>query len=306
MANSETFTARVIVSFGRQARVRRADGSECGARAGQRKLEFVCGDSVTCRGDAQHEEVHIVSVAPRLRVLERSNARGGGEAVVANIDLLVAVIAPAPQPDLFLLDRYLAAAHAAGLSALIVVNKVDLEGGQALLESARLLAQALNLHALACSADSGHGIAALRDAIGGRVAVLVGQSGVGKSSLLRLLVPAAEARVQALDRDAEGRHTTTRSESFDLEGGGAIIDSPGVRDFAPAIATLPAGHLGFADIAALAGGCRFGDCRHWQEPHCAVRDAAQSGRLDPRRYESYRRLRRLYENLRPAPGSARR
>jgi ribosome biogenesis GTPase len=115
-------------------------------------------------------------------------------------------------------------------------------------------------------------------------------------------VPDSEASVGALIRDDEGRHTTTATRFYALPGGGAILDSPGVRDFAPALDRLHDAALGFSEIEALSPGCRFGDCRHLREPDCAVRGAL-GGQISERRYESYRRLRRLSERLRAAPGS---
>jgi ribosome biogenesis GTPase len=131
----------------------------------------------------------------------------------------------------------------------------------------------------------------------GTRAALVGQSGVGKSSLVRRLLPQAEVAVGALVREEEGRHTTTAARLFDLPQGAALIDSPGVRDFAPAVSALDERTLGFPEVERLAGGCRFKDCRHLREPGCAVRAAAQDGSWHARRYESYRRLRRLRDRL---------
>jgi ribosome biogenesis GTPase len=136
----------------------------------------------------------------------------------------------------------------------------------------------------------------------GSVAALVGQSGVGKSSLVRKLIPLSDAPVGELDRDEEGRHTTTTSRMFDLPRGGHLVDSPGVRDFAPAIDKLDARTLGFAEVARLAPGCKFQDCQHMREPSCAVQKAVESRALDARRYESYRRMRRLFEELTKARG----
>jgi ribosome biogenesis GTPase len=138
--------------------------------------------------------------------------------------------------------------------------------------------------------------------------VLVGQSGVGKSSLVNALLPGMQIQIEtdSLMREEEGRHTTTASRSYPLESGGTLIDSPGVRDFAPAIEQLDSQTLGFPEVDRLANACRFQDCRHMQEPACAVIGAVESGTLSARRYESYRRLRRRYSDLVEARGPARR
>ena len=305
MPDPGLFAASLIVTFGRHARVRADSGREFNARPMGRKMDCVCGDRVECRRDPEHDEIHIVSVQPRRSLLQRADARGRSEPVVANIDLLAVVAAPTPAPDYFLIDRYLAAAHCAGIAALLVANKLDLEGGETTLRTLRQLAEPLGIPVLATCATDGHGMTELQQRFTGRAGVLVGQSGVGKSSLLQAILPLTAFSTQELDRDDEGRHTTTRSEMFLLPGGGAIIDSPGVRDFAPAIAALEPRALGFAEVEKLAPNCRFKDCLHMREPNCAVIEAVAGGVFDARRYESYRRLRRLFEDLQPAPGDRR-
>jgi ribosome biogenesis GTPase len=159
---------------------------------------------------------------------------------------------------------------------------------------------------LACSTRTGEGMDAILAACAGATTAFVGQSGVGKSSLIRRFVPLADIAVGDLVREEEGRHTTTASHLFDLPGGGSLIDSPGVRDFAPAIDRLDSGHLGFIEVARLAPECRFTDCRHMREPGCAVTAAVAAGTMHARRYESYRRLRRLFEELTEARGPQKR
>ena len=292
-----TVIGSVIATFGRHLEVRTAEGAQLQARPFGRTLGVVCGDVVRCRLDRQHEEVHVIEVLPRRNALWRANARGGAEAVVANLTELLVVLAPLPLPDLFVTDRYLCAATAASVPATLVVNKSDL-GIDAALAAELDAYAAAEYPALSCSAASGAGMSELVAALGpGTVAALVGQSGVGKSSLVRCLLPHAEIAVGELVRAEEGRHTTTAARLFDLPNGAALIDSPGVRDFAPAVSALDERTLGFPEVARLAAGCRFSDCRHMREPGCAVRAAADSGALAPRRYESYRRLRRLREEL---------
>lgn len=297
----DTFDAVVIAAFGRHFLVRDLTGREMKARPFGRALVVVCGDRVRCRLDPRNDEVHVLELLPRASALFRSNARGASEPVVANLSLLLVVLAPIPVPDLFVVDRYLAAALSGSIPSTLVVNKRELG------ISSELRAELDSLTAagydwLECSARSDEGIAALLDRCSGKVATLVGQSGVGKSSLVRRLIPEASVEVGELVREEDGRHTTSASRLFDLPRGGHLIDSPGVRDFAPAIDRLDGGNLGFIEVARLAPGCRFQDCRHMREPACAVRAAVESRAISARRYESYRRLRRLQEELTLARG----
>jgi len=297
-----TPVARVTAAYGRHLLLRTPDGGELRARPFGRALGAVCGDQVRWRRDARHDEVHAVEVLPRRNVLWRANTRGGAEAVVANLDRLLVVLAPLPAAELFVIDRYLAAATAADIPATLIVNKSDLGIPQGL--AAELGAYAAAGYAwLGCAAQDGSGLAELRAALKpGSLNALVGQSGVGKSSLVRALLPQAQIAIGSLVREEEGRHTTTAARLFELPQGSSLIDSPGVRDFAPALSALDERTLGFAEVARLAAQCRFSDCRHMKEPGCAVRAAAEAGTLYPRRYESYRRLRRLREGLSGARG----
>ena len=293
----ETVTGRVIAAFGRQVLVRTTTGEQLRARPFGRALIIVCGDQVRCRIDAHHEEVHVIEVLPRRTALYRANARGATEPVVANLTQLLVVLAPLPVPDFFVVDRYLAAATDAGVEPTLVVNKSDLGLDERLSAELDVYAQA-GYASVHTSADSGAGLDALRAAIApGAIAALVGQSGVGKSSLVQVLVPQAKVAIGELVREEDGRHTTTAARLFDLPHGAALIDSPGVRDFAPAVNALDERSLGFTEVRRLAVGCRFADCRHMREPGCAVQAAVESGAMSARRYESYRRLRRLHEEL---------
>ena len=301
MSAGPEFTARVIAAFGRHLIVRDPEGREHEARPFGRRLSVVCGDEVRCETDARHGEAHVMEVLPRRTGLYRSNLRADEEPVVANISLLLVTLAPVPAPDLFIVDRYLCAAASAGMRAALVLNKADLPPPAELAPELAVLT-ALGYPVMTCSAQDGAGIEALRQLCRTETAAFVGQSGVGKSSLTSALVPGADIRTGGLMREEDGRHTTTASRLYDIPGGGALIDSPGVRDFAPAIERLEPTSLGFVEVAARAPDCRFDDCRHLREPGCAVQAAVAAGDIGARRYESYRRLRRLREQLQEAAG----
>jgi ribosome biogenesis GTPase len=304
--DADAFEADVIAAFGRHLLVRNAAGEELRARPSGRKLSIVCGDRVRCETDRVNEAL-IVEVLPRRTLLARANLRGESEPVVANVTQLVVVVAPLPAPDFFIVDRYLCAATAAGIGGALAVNKADLQADR--IDDAELAAYAdAGYRHLACSAKAGDGLEELKSTLAGAISVLVGQSGVGKSSLVSALLPDTKIATGELMREEEGRHTTTASRAYPLNfpsgHGGTLIDSPGVRDFAPAIDQLDARTLGFPEVAQLSGSCRFQDCRHMQEPACAVIAAVETGGLHARRYESYRRLRRRYADLVEARGPA--
>ena len=212
--------ATVLVAHGARARVRFPDASEALARAAGRDLQFVCGDEVRCGRDAQHSQWQIQRVMPRRSALYRSNARGRAELVAANLTLLVVVVAPRPQPDFFLVDRYLAAAASAGLGALLLANKAD-QSFDSPLQKEMAVLEATGCATLSCSALSGAGLPALRAQLQGQVVMFVGQSGAGKTSLLRELAPGCDAPVGELLKGQEGRHTTSAACLYPLPEGGA-------------------------------------------------------------------------------------
>jgi ribosome biogenesis GTPase len=287
--------AQVVAAHGRHLFILDAHGLRHAARVFGRGTQVVCGDRVTCRRDEQHDIWHVLEALPRRSAIYRSDAQGRPELVAANIDLLVVVTAAVPEPDWFVIDRYLAAAASAPARALLVHNKSDLPSDERM-EAELAHYQRSGYPLLRCSTRTGAGLEELRTELSRHASLLVGQSGVGKSSLLQALVPDSQARVGELMRDRDGRHTTTATSLHGLPGGGELLDSPGVRDFAPAPERLAPPSLGFIEIDSLQQPCRFSDCRHLEEPGCAVRAAVETGQMTARRYESYRRLRRLYDD----------
>src|SRR5277367_1670366 len=287
-------TGTVLASFGRGVLVQSGDSVvRCGLKG--RKLRVVCGDRVTWAYPPSADGPSVESIEPRRNLIERIDARGRPEPVAANIDRLAIVVASEPLPDWFLVDRYWAGAVLKDLGALLIVNKSDLGTGmiQCQIEDYRKL----HLRCLEVSCQTGEGIAALQRELAGRVTLLVGQSGVGKSSLVNALAPEAAAQTAELTRDAEGRHTTTTARWYQLGANAGVVDAPGVRDFAPPASLARAAERGFVEIHARSADCRFNDCRHLEEPGCAVRSAVTNNQIAARRYESYRRLFRLYEKL---------
>ena len=286
----------VLASYGRGVLVQ-ANGMTLHCTLSGRKQRIVCGDRVTWAYPPSADGPSIQSIEPRRNLIERIDARGRAEPVAANIDRLAIVVAAEPAPDWFLVDRYWAGAVLKDLDGLLIVNKLDL-GTEAIgpeLETYR----ALQLNCIEVSSQSTAGMGDLGRRLADGVTLLVGQSGVGKSSLVNALIPEAAAQTAELTRDVEGRHTTTTARWYQLSATAAIIDAPGVRDFAPPASLVRAAERGFVEIHRLSVNCRFNDCRHMEEPGCAVRNAVPAQQIAGRRYESYRRLFRLYEKLVP-------
>jgi ribosome biogenesis GTPase len=290
---------RVVASHGRDAMVIGADGSRVHCRLQGRRLAAVCGDRVRwLAASTEGGAGIIVEILPRANLLARISSRGDPEPVAANLTQLVAVVAPVPAPDFGLCDRYLAAAEWNGLSACVVANKSDLEDSGSLLDEPLADYARIGYPVLRSSKRLAHGVDALRERLAGSTSVLVGQSGVGKSSLTNALVPGVAATVDEVARASNsGRHTTTTSSLYALPSGGELIDSPGVRDFSPPLPPPREVAGGFREIAALANGCRFRDCLHRHEPGCRVAAAVAEGAVSVRRLESYRRLLALAEQM---------
>ncbi len=288
---------RVVASHGRDARVLDESGLLVHCRLHGRRLAVVCGDRVRwLPGPTEGGAGTIVETLPRATLLSRISARGTAEPVAANLTQLVAVVAPVPAPDFGLCDRYLAAAEWAGLDACVVANKDDLPAGAlgATLEEYGRIGYPV----LRSSRQGNEGIDALRAQLAGRTSVLVGQSGVGKSSLTNRLVPGVEAAVDEVSRASEnGRHTTSTASLYALPSGGELIDSPGVRDFSPPLPAARDVAGGYREIAAEAAQCRFRDCLHRREPGCAVAAAVAAGDIAMRRLDSYRQLLALAEDM---------
>jgi ribosome biogenesis GTPase / thiamine phosphate phosphatase len=289
---------RVVASHGRDAEILDDDGHRVHCRLHGRRLAVVCGDRVRwAPGRTEGGAGLVVEILPRRSVLARLTLRGETEIVAANLTQLVAVVAPAPAPDFGLCDRYLAAAVWSGLGACIVANKCDLafpDEMAAALEDYRRIGFAV----VRASKREAGGVEMLREQLAGETSVLVGQSGVGKSTLINLLVPGVEAEVDSVSRATEsGRHTTTSSSLYAVPTGGELVDSPGVRDFSPPLPGAREIGSGFREVAGLSGNCRFRDCLHRAEPGCAVIAAASRGEIAARRLASYLRLLRLAEEM---------
>ncbi|WP_136248762.1 small ribosomal subunit biogenesis GTPase RsgA [Halomonas borealis] len=291
---------RVTAHFGRTLDVR-PEGDDAPVRCHLRaNLEgLVTGDRVIWRAGQDGSGV-VVARGERESVLERPDARGQLKPVAANIDQILIVFAVEPEPHANLIDRYLVAAEATGIAPVLVLNKADLlpdSGGdlRALLERYA----ALGYPVVTTSTAHDGGLDALYRRLAGRTSAFVGQSGVGKSSLIDRLLPDEALRIGALSEDSrKGRHTTTTARLYAFaprandtgSEPGELIDSPGIREFGLTHLDEQQVTEGFIEFRDYLGRCRFRDCRHRREPGCALLAAVDNGNIHADRFTSYRRI----------------
>jgi ribosome biogenesis GTPase len=275
-------------------RLRLANGERVDSRIKGKKLRPVCGDRVLAKPIENESDWLITQILERDNELSRPNLRGNVEVLAANIELLLVVAAASPTPDWFIVDRYLCAAESMGARAAVIFNKTDIAAADA----NHADYGDIGYDTVRCSAISGENIEQISELLRGQTAIIVGQSGVGKSSIINTLLGSDSLRTAEISsKTREGRHTTVNSEMLELPGGARIIDSPGVRDYAPALREIGQVLQGFHEIESAGQSCRFANCRHLREPGCAVKEAVESGTISARRYESYRRLLALTEKL---------
>lgn len=281
----------VIAHYGVQLDVEPIDEPNnpyrCNMRANLPAL--VTGDRVVWRAGKNQSGV-IVAHLPRTSELARPDPQGQLKPVAANIDYIVLVIAPAPKPHGNLIDRYLVAAEAVGIEPIILLNKTDLLNDTSEIAIKKNLLNVyrdIGYQVLETSTVTNQGLNALKTLLNDHTSVFVGQSGVGKSSLLNHLMPGINIKVGALsERTEKGTHTTTAAHLFHMPDGGILIDSPGIREFG--LWHMEANEVihGFREFHPFIGHCRFRDCRHEQEPGCAIRTA----KITPERMASWRHI----------------
>ncbi|WP_373508460.1 ribosome small subunit-dependent GTPase A [Thiocapsa sp.] len=283
---------RVVVRHGANLAVEDTDGGITHCLSRQNIGHPVCGDRVVWQRTADNQGV-VTAILPRQTLLSRPDFGGRDKPLAANLTRLVILIAPRPEPSDYLIDQYLVAAETMGVAAIIVANKMDLldPDERAAFHDRFAFYEAIGYPLLWTSLREPETLVELIRRLGGQTSILVGQSGVGKSSLVKVLLPDREIQIGRLSRATGlGRHTTSAATCYRLADDGALIDSPGVRSFRTGPLDRDALQQGFRELRPYIGHCRFADCRHDREPDCAIRGAVAEGLIAPQRLANFKHL----------------
>ncbi len=281
----------LVANYGASVEIEDNNGTSHRCLLRQNLPSLVTGDRVVWQPASEGGVVS--ALLPRRSVLSRPDQLGEQKPVAANIDQIMVVAAAAPEFSPELIDQYLAAAELAGIRPVLVFNKIDLvdEAKRAAVEELLQRYRHIGYDIVETSTKASHGLDRLRQQLQGKTSVFVGQSGVGKSSLVKALLPEHEIVVGELSQQSGlGQHTTSTARLYHLPDGGTLIDSPGVREFRLwPMSRMELAH-GFREFTHHLGKCRFRDCQHETEPQCALREAVERGEISVRRLESYLRL----------------
>jgi ribosome biogenesis GTPase len=283
---NQTQQGTVTAAYGKRYGVELEDGRQISCVTRGKKNDLACGDIVEVKLTDAHEGV-VESFKPRSSLLYRSNAYKT-KLLAANVTQAVIVLATQPSFYEALLNRCLIAAEAAGIEALIILNKCDLaenDDARRALERYRKLGY--RVQPLSAKQD----ITPLKQWLNGHTSVLVGQSGMGKSTIVNALLPELKIRTQEVSAVLDsGKHTTTAAHLYHLGADSHLIDSPGLQEFGLHHLSMDQLEKAFVEFRPYLGKCRFNNCRHLKEPDCAVIQAVNEGQIEPQRLRYYQEL----------------
>lgn len=290
---TEMLTGRVIAHLGKALLVEDSSGETARCHKRTKLEQPAVGDYVHWTKTEQGAG-RVEHLLPRQSLLSRPSKNGKTRPVAANLDQIVIIIAVNPTIDPLLLDQYLVVCEKQQLTPLILLNKIDLLDPISRQSTNELIKdyQDLAYEVIEVSAKNKLGLHQLRQQLAHKTSLLVGQSGVGKSSLTNALLPDLDIQTKALSTASGlGKHTTTSTTMYKLPGGGDIMDSPGVNIFG--LANISEFDLanGYREIKKRADQCKFANCLHINEPKCVVKDDLEKGKLSPQRYQRYLKLR---------------
>jgi ribosome biogenesis GTPase len=283
--------SRVITRYPSAALVEFSDGDILECHIKRSLSELVCGDYVDTI--LSNNDCVVSGILPRKTVLSRFTGRGDRKNIAANIDQILIVTSASPEPDRYIIDKYIVACEITGIIPILLVNKTDILSIDELrgLRTVLALYQQLGYQVLYTSVKQDRGLDEIRQLLQQKTSVLTGKSGVGKSSIIKILIPDIDIRIGELSKDNQhGKHTTTNAYLYHVDSDSHIIDSPGIRDFGLSNLTDTEVVTGFREFHQFENDCRFHNCRHLNEPGCGIRQAVEAGLINPGRYDNYTRL----------------
>ena len=282
------YLAHVIARQGKTFIVEDAHGEQHSCHARSKSIDAVCGDNVECERKDHSKDV-IKNICSRKNQITRVDNFKREKTIAANIDHIIVVIAATPAFSTSLIDKYLACAQLNNCKTTLVINKAEMlkDYNINISELERLYKELVD-YFIVTSAKLGYGMQTLRQALSNETSILVGQSGVGKSSLINRLLNNNNIKIGELSENIQqGKHTTTNAFAHNINDNGRLIDSPGVRTFMPIFKDSKEVMLGYSDFLPYIGHCKFSDCQHTNEPDCAIKDAVEKNIIHKERYNSY-------------------
>ena len=288
MQDKTRLQGTIVAAYGKRFQVELTDDKKrisCVTRG--KKTDLACGDVVAIQLTDKHEGV-IETILPRKTLLYRSNAFKS-KMLASNVTQIIIVLATQPSFYEALLNRCLIAAEAANIKALVVLNKCDLADNDDAKQKLALYT-GLGYQVLALSAKED--ISSLRPYLQGEASILVGQSGMGKSTIINALLPNEDVRTREVSLVLDsGKHTTTAAHLYHLDEHSQLIDSPGLQEFGLHHLSTDELEHAFIEFRPFLGKCRFNNCKHLQEPDCAIKDAVVANQITPERLAIYKVLR---------------
>lgn len=294
--NTDTHNGTVITHHGKELIVWNETGETINCQLRQNLGTIVCGDRIVFEyidKQSDPKTAIVIACAERDNILQKSGFGSKAKAVAANIDQVIIVCSLVPKPNSYLIDRYLVAAENLPAKPIIVINKIDLleEENEHVVNDINAIYDTIGYRVLETSAIKSTGLDELQSMLADATSILVGLSGVGKSSLVKDLLPDIDIRIGEIsEASKEGKHTTTVSTLYSLPTGGNLIDSPGVRDFSPVNLDKEQILNGFIELKPYRGKCKFANCSHSHEPGCAITEAVEEGKVNSQRVNSFRKM----------------